>query len=239
MTISGDFSAILAVIDQTAEGKTTDNCTTAGSIRGLGGEVPVVCAQRSLTQANTSEFGIDRKYVTVLVIEIVNPLHAFGGIDPELILRQVDPLLESAREVIELNGGVITTSGECGITAIFSTLPASRHHALSASRAALVVKSKLELQSNCSIRVRAGLDTGEMIVQHRSRGATNQIEVMGSAIRTATRLAQSLRRGAVAITVRTRVAADGLLNVVRLSRSELIGFDRDEKVYELKSATAQ
>jgi len=144
MAISGDFCAsadILAVIGQTADGTTT-----------------AVCGQRTLIQANTSEIEIDRKYVTVLVIEIVNPLHAFGSIDPELILRQIDPLLESAREVIELNGGVIGTSCESGITAIFGTLPASRHHALSASRAALVVKSKLELQSNGSIRVRAGLE---------------------------------------------------------------------------------
>ena len=222
MAISDDFSAsadIFAVIGQTADG-------------GPAGKAPVVWGQQSLMRANASKNDIDRKYVTVLVIEIVNPLHAFGGIDPELILRQIDPLLESAREVIELNGGVISTSGESGITAIFGTLPASQHHALSASRAALVVKYKLELQSNGSIRVRAGLDTGEVIVQHRS--ATNQIEVMGSAVRTATRLAQSLRRGAVAITVRTRVAADGLLNVVRLSRSDLIRFDGDEQAYELK-----
>ena len=181
MAISGDFCAsadILAVIGQTADGTTT-----------------AVCGQRTLIQANTSEIEIDRKYVTVLVIEIVNPLHAFGSIDPELILRQIDPLLESAREVIELNGGVIGTSCESGITAIFGTLPASRHHALSASRAALVVKSKLELQSNGSIRVRAGLDTGEVIVHHRSRGAANQIEVMGSAVRTATRLADEANQG--------------------------------------------
>src|SRR5262249_58810744 len=102
MPISDDFSAsadIFAVISQTADGRP-------------GGEVPVVCGQRSLLRANTSENDIDRKYVTVLVIEIVNPLHAFGGIDPELILRQIDPLLESARGVIEVNRGVLSTAGE-------------------------------------------------------------------------------------------------------------------------------
>jgi hypothetical protein len=42
----------------------------------------------------------------------------------------------------------------------------------------------------------------------------------------------------VAVTDRTRVAADGLLNVVQLSRSDLIKFGRDEQAYELKSATS-
>jgi len=86
--------------------------------------------------------------------------------------------------------------------------------------------------------VRAALDTGEVIVRYRGRGASKQIEVTGGAVRGAARLARSLRRGAVAVTDRTRVAADGLLNVVQLSRSDLIRFGGDEQAYELKSASS-
>jgi pimeloyl-ACP methyl ester carboxylesterase len=188
--------------------------------------------------AKTSDIDtVERKSVTVLSVEIVSPLHAFASVDPELVLRQIDPLLESTFEIVELNGGVILASGESGITAIFGITPASRHHALSASRAALVLKSKLELQSNGSVRVRAALDTGEVIVRYRRHGDTKQFEVTGGAVRGATRLARSLRRGAVAVTDRTRIAADDLLNVVQLSRSDLIRFGRDEQAYELKSAS--
>jgi hypothetical protein len=42
----------------------------------------------------------------------------------------------------------------------------------------------------------------------------------------------------LAVTDRTRVAADGSLNLVRLSRSDLTRFDRDEQAYELKSASS-
>ena len=188
--------------------------------------------------AKISDINKERTRVTVLSVEIVSPLHAFASVDPELVLRQIDPLLESTFEIIELNGGVILASGESGITAIFGILPASRHHAASACQAALVVKSKLELQSKGSVRVRAALDTGEVIVRYRGRGATKQIEVTGGAVRGAARLARSLRRGAVAVTDRTRVAADGSLNLLRLSRSDLIRFDRDEQAYELKSASS-
>jgi pimeloyl-ACP methyl ester carboxylesterase len=189
--------------------------------------------------AKTSDINnVERTRVTVLSVEIVSPLHAFASVDPELVLRQIDPLLESTFEIIELNGGVILASGESGITAIFGILPASRHHAASACQAALVVKSKLELQSKGSVRVRAALDTGEVIVRYRGRGGTKQIEVTGGAVRGAARLARSLRRGAVAVTDRTRVAADGSLNLLRLSRSDLIRFDRDEQAYELKGASS-
>jgi class 3 adenylate cyclase len=240
MAISDDFSAsvdVLAVVGETPDSTTTASRDAAGSILINGGEVPVVCGQLtgpSLIQTK-AEIDVDRKHVTVLSVEIVSPLHAFASMDPELVLRQIDPLLESTFEIIELNGGVISTSGESGITAIFGTLPASQHHALSACQAALVVKSTLELQAEGGIRVRAGLDTGEVIVRYRRRGATKQIEVTGGAVRGAARLARSLRRGAVAVTDRTRVATDGSLNMVRLSRSDLIRFDRDEQAYELKS----
>ena len=188
----------------------------------------------SAAPAKTSDINVERAHITVLSVEIVSPLHAFASMDPELVLRQIDPLLESTFEIIELNGGVISASGESGITAIFGTLPASQHHAVSACRAALVVKSTLELQSEHSIRVRAGLDTGEVIIRQRRRGATKQLEVTGGAVRTAARLARSLRRGAVAVTDRTRVAAVGLIEMVPLARSDLLRFDRDEQVYELK-----
>ena len=198
-----------------------------------------VTERQPFAPAKTSDVNnVERTHVTVLSVEIVSPLHAFASMDPELVLRQIDPLLESTFEIIELNGGVILASGESGITAIFGILPASRHHAASACQAALVVKSRLELQSKGSIRVRAALDTGEVIVRYRRRGAIKQIEVVGGAVRSAARLARSLRRGAVAVTDRTRVAADGSLNLVRLSRSDLIRFDRDEQAYELKSASS-
>src|SRR5262249_40479170 len=188
--------------------------------------------------AKTSDIDVGRKSVTVLSVEIVSPLHAFASVDPELVLRQIDPLLESTFEIVELNGGVILASGEAGVTAVFGILPASRHHAASACAAARVGTRRVVLAANVRVRVRGARDTGEVIVRGRGHGATKRMEVTGGAVRGATRLARSLRRGAVAITVRTRVAADGLLNVVQLSRSDLIRFGRDEQAYELKSVSS-
>jgi DNA-binding SARP family transcriptional activator/class 3 adenylate cyclase len=177
----------------------------------------------------------ERKHVTILSVDIVSPLDAFASMDPKLVVRQIDPLIESTFGIIELHGGIVSAFGDSRITAVFGASPASGHHAVSACRAALVVKSTIEGQSDGSVRVRAGLDTGEVIIQRRRRGGTERIEVTGAAARTASRLAQSLRRGALAVTDRTRAAVAGLVDMTPLSRSDTPRFDRDEKAYELQS----
>jgi hypothetical protein len=60
--------------------------------------------------------------------------------------------------------------------------------------------------------------------------------VSGGAVRSAARLARSLRRGALAATDRTRAAVAGVIGMVRLSRADFPGFDRDQQAYELQAA---
>ena len=183
--------------------------------------------------APASDLDAERRHVTVLAIEIVSPLHAFASVDPELVLRQIDPLFESTFRIIERNGGIVSASRDTGITAVFGTLPASEQHAPAACRAALLVKSAIEAQSEGSVRVRAGLDSGEVVLRTRRVGGSPRVEVTGVAVRTATRLAHALRRGALAATDRTRVAAAGAIDMVPMSRTDFPRFDRDEQAYEL------
>ena len=178
--------------------------------------------------------GVDRAQVAVLAINIVNPLHAFASMDPELVLRQIDPLLESTFEIIEQAGGVIGTSAEAGIIVIFDSHNTKQNHAISACRAALAIKSRLELQSEGTVRVSIGLDAGEVVIRNRQRLATRQAEVNGVAVRMAARLARSLRRAVVAVTDRVRVEASNSIDAMPLTQSDLTKFDRDEPAYELK-----
>jgi len=179
--------------------------------------------------------GTGRSQVAVLAINIVNPLHAFASMDPELVLRQIDPLLESTFEIVAQAGGVIGTSAEAGIIVIFDRDDAKQNHAIAACRAALAIKSRLELQSEGTMRVSIGLDAGEVIIRHRKRIATRQAEVNGVAVRTAAKLAQSLRRAVVAVTERVQAEAGHSIDAKPLTKSDLAKFDRGEPAYELKS----
>src|SRR5262249_3696468 len=180
----------------------------------------------------------ERTHVTVLSAEIVSPLQAFADFDPELVSRQIDPLFESALAIIERNGGVVSAAGDGGITAFFGATPTEVAPAVAACRAAPVVKAAVEQQPECSVRLRAGLDTGEVMIQRRRRGATERVEVTGAATRSAARLAQSLRRGAIAATDRTRIAVDGAIDMVRLGASDLAGSSREGHAYEIRGTGA-
>jgi class 3 adenylate cyclase len=196
---------------------------------------PSPSEQSIATDASPSDTDAERKHVTILSIEIVSPLHAFASMDPQLVSRQMDPLLDSTVRIVEQHGGLVSAFGDTGVTAVFGTLPGGEHHAVAACRTAMMIKSTIETQSQDSVRVRAGLDTGEVILRRRRRGDAERIEVTGAAVRSAARLARSLRRGALAATDRTRAAVAGMIAMVRLPRADSPGFDRDQQAYELPS----
>jgi DNA-binding SARP family transcriptional activator len=172
-----------------------------------------------------------RHDATILSIEIVSPLPSIASVPPDAVFRQLDPLFELAQTLITRHGGVVAAAASSGITALFDS-EACENHAGTACRAALAVKSIVEAESAGSVRVRAGLDSGEVIVRSRRDGQAGRIEVTGAASRTADRLVQSLRRGLLAITDRTHAVAAGLIETRVLPRSELYGFGR-EQVHEL------
>jgi DNA-binding SARP family transcriptional activator len=172
-----------------------------------------------------------RHDATILSIEIVSPLPSIASVPPDAVFRQLDPLFELAQTLIMRHGGVVTAAASSGITALFDS-EACGNHARTACRAALAVKSIVEAESAGSVRVRAGLDSGDVIVRSRRDGHAGRIEVSGPASRTADRLVQSLRRGLLALTDRTHAAAADLIETRVLPRSELYGFGR-EQVHEL------
>ena len=110
------------------------------------------------------------QHVTVLSIEIVSPLHGFASVNADMVLQQMDPLFELTHAIVEQHGGIFTASGNSGITALFGSSN-RENHAAAACRVALAVKSMIEAQSEASACVRAGLDSGEVIVRYRRHGA--------------------------------------------------------------------
>jgi len=178
-----------------------------------------------------------RHDATILSIEIVSPLPGFASVAPDAVFRQLDPLFELAQSLVARHGGVATAVGGSAITALFDAATCDNDAAV-ACRAALAVKSIIESESAGSVRIRAGVDSGEVIVRYRRHGQTERVEVAGAALQSADRLVQSLRRGLLALTERTRSRAAGLVATRLLPRSELFGFGR-EQIYELLSDADQ
>lgn len=178
-----------------------------------------------------------RHDVTILSVEIVSPLPGLASVAPDAVFRQLDPLFELAQTLVARYGGVVTALGGSAITALFDAATCDNDAAV-ACRAALAIKTIIESESAGSVRVRAGLDSGEVIVRYRRHDQTERVEVAGAALQSADRLVQSLRRGLLALTDRTQLRAGGLVATRPLPRSELFGFGR-EQIHELLGDTEQ
>ena len=76
--------------------------------------------QSSAPDIRPTDTETERKYVTVLSVDIVSPLDAFASVDPELIVRQIGPLIESAFGIVELHGGIVSASGATPASRLFS-----------------------------------------------------------------------------------------------------------------------
>ena len=223
-------SSLTAEVKAVAE-SAREQAVTAPQAEAPGARRPAPRAAAATAPASPIAAGT-REDATMLAIGIVSPLHGFASVAPDLVLRQLDPLFELAHRLIERHGGTVTASGSTGITALFGSAACDNHAAV-ACRAALAVKSITESESAGSVRVRAGLDSGEVIVRYRRHGTTERIEVAGAAVRTAERLVHSLRRGVLALTDRTQLVAAGLVDTSLLPRSDLARFGRDGQVYQL------
>ncbi len=176
--------------------------------------------------------GTAKRPVSVLVADLVSPLHAFSSMDPELAENALAPVVRTVCEVVEAHGGAIIDEREGTVTAAFGATRASEHHTLRACRAARALRDAATKAGDGTVKIRIGIDSGEAVVP-ASAGPDGRLNVVGPVVKHATRLANALRRDTVALTSRARESAGGFVTAVRMPRSDCPGIARDETVYEM------
>ncbi|MES0028953.1 alpha/beta fold hydrolase [Mesorhizobium sp. M0040] len=174
-----------------------------------------------------------RQYITVLAAEVVSPMHLLETEDPEVAIREFQPVEDRVIEVVESHGGVVTSAADGTITAAFGLARATEDHAYLACRAALAAKLAVEELSQGGIQLRAGIDTGEVIVRQQWTTKASKVELAGAAPRAANRLMRALHRATIAATGRARAAAGGYVQMHRLAHSEHPQLGQEERIYEL------
>ncbi|MCT7374168.1 alpha/beta fold hydrolase [Chelativorans salis] len=184
-----------------------------------------------------ARLGVDRsrQHVTILAAEVVSPQYIFETADPETVVGELQPVYDRLVQVIEDHGGVVTASIEGSVTAAFGLARATEDHAFLACRAALAAKLSVEELSQGRARLRAGIDSGEVIVRQHRGAEGSRVELNGAAPRAANRLMRALHREIVAATARARAAAGGYVQMQRMRHSEHPQLGRDERTYELIS----
>src|SRR2546428_9982074 len=137
---------------------------------------PPRLAQRILS--SRAELEGERKHVTILFADVKDSMELVASRDPEEARGLLDPVLELRMEAVHRYEGIVNQVRGAGVMAIFGAPLASEDHAVRACYAALAMRDairrygdQLAASRGLDVRVRVGMNSGEVVVRHRKRPA--------------------------------------------------------------------
>src|SRR6478672_11618442 len=139
---------------------------------------------------------MERKLATVLFADLVDSTSLLAGSDPEIVRRQVTRYFECAAERIRLHGGTVEKFAGDAVMAAFGVPQSHEDDAVRAVRAACSI---LEGVHELQLEARAGIESGEVVVE-----AADSTFVTGEAVNVSARLQQAAPAGGVLIGPGTR-----------------------------------
>ncbi|MEO5842557.1 MAG: adenylate/guanylate cyclase domain-containing protein [Acidimicrobiales bacterium] len=180
--------------------------------------------------------GDERRVVTIVFADLVGFTSLAEGRDPEQVKNLVDDCMERlAADIVSFGGQVDKVIGDA-IVALFGAPVAHEDDAERAVRAALKMQASvhdLDSEMGVSIRMRIGLNTGEVLVG--SIRADRDYTAMGDAVNTAARLQTAAEPGEVLV---GRSTYDATSAVIRYESAGAIAAKGKESPVEAFRAIA-
>jgi class 3 adenylate cyclase/tetratricopeptide (TPR) repeat protein len=139
---------------------------------------------------------MERKTATVLFVDLVDSTGLVASADPEVVRRRVSQYFELASHCIESHGGTVEKFAGDAVMAAFGVPQAHEDDAERAVRSALSI---VEGVQTLGLQARAGVESGEVVVEDVS-----STFVTGEAVNVAARLQQSAPAGGVVLGPGTR-----------------------------------
>lgn len=177
----------------------------------------------------------ERKQVSVLFADIRGSTQLIEKLDPEAAMGQLDPTLETMAEAVKRFGGVVNSVRGDGIMALFGVPVACEDHAV---RACLAARSMIEAARSVhapSIRIRVGVDSGEVVIRTTGSDASDY-DATGVVAHIANRVEQHAAPGSVFVTGRTARLARGHVTVSPLGLVPVKGISEPVEMFELLEA---
>ncbi len=181
--------------------------------------------------------------VTVLFADVVGFTTLAERQDPERVKRLVDQLFERLGADIEAFGGRVDKVVGDAIVALFGAPVAHEDDAERAVRSALAMQDTLcdlapalltDLDTDGSVRLRIGVNTGEVVVGSVAR---SDYTAMGDVVNTASRLQALAPPGGVLVGDATRVLCSDAIGFEPLEPTRLRGREQVEQIWQVVSAT--
>jgi class 3 adenylate cyclase len=180
----------------------------------------------------------ERKHVTVLCADLKRPLELVAQRDPEEALKVFESVLKLMPQAVHRYEGTINMVTGDGILALFGTPLAHEDHAIRACYAALEIQEAvkryvpaLQHAAGIPISVRAGLNSGEVVIRSIASGMHTQRRAMGQTIHVAERLGQIAPPGALLVSAETLRLAEGHVQAKALDHGNMTALN--EQLYEL------
>ncbi len=180
------------------------------------------------------EVGGARRQVTAVFIDLENFSTIASEADAEDLQAWLDDYYRQARLLIEAAGGEVTEYLGDGVVAIFGL---DRTEELSADRAVdaalrAVQSIKLNYQNRITVRLRAGVATGEVVVRVAAQ-SDGLPRFTGGVTTLAERIQTEATPGSVVIAEETRALCRGRFETRALGPRRLKGFAEEMPLYEV------
>jgi class 3 adenylate cyclase/tetratricopeptide (TPR) repeat protein len=180
----------------------------------------------------------ERKQVTVLFADLKDSMQLLARRDAEEARRILDPVLALMMEAVHDYGGTVNQVQGDGIMALFGAPLALEDHAVRACLAALRMQERarriageLGHSSNTPIRIRVGLNSGEVLVRSIGSDLHMDYTAVGQTTHLAARMEQMAEPGTILATAETVRLAEGYVEALPLGERAVRGLDTPVPVH--------
>jgi class 3 adenylate cyclase/tetratricopeptide (TPR) repeat protein len=184
----------------------------------------------------------ERKQVTILFADVKGSTDLVQHMDAEAVSSLLDPVQRMMMDAVHAYEGTVNEVLGDGIMAIFGAPIAHEDHALRACRAALDMQRTVRRWAKQAapgsaaeaIRLRVGLNSGEVVVRAINNDLTISYSAMGMTTHLAARMEQSAAPGTIRLTNHTLRHVGGLIDGRPRGEIKVKGVTQPVPVYELR-----
>lgn len=205
-------------------------------------DAPLPLAQNVLSSRRGLEG--ERKQVTVLFADLCRSLELIEGSDPELAREILDKAVQIMMDAVHRFEGTVNRIMGDGIMSLFGAPLAQEGHAVRACYAALAMMESIgewnrggRPQEDLDLRIRVGINTGEVIVRALQSDLSIHYDAIGTAPHLANRMEELATPGTIRLTQETARLVTGFVDLRSLGAVPIKGMREAVEVYELCRST--
>jgi class 3 adenylate cyclase/tetratricopeptide (TPR) repeat protein/ribosomal protein L40E len=197
----------------------------------------------ALSGAEDSQFVPEgeRKLVTALFVDIINSTGLQQDLDPEEARAIIDPALRLMIDAVRRYDGHVVQSTGDGIFALFGAPVAHEDHPQRSLYTALRLQEeirrfsdRLRAEGRSPIQIRAGANTGEVVVRQIQTGDTQtEYTPIGHTVNLASRVQALANAGSIVISDETRKLVEGYFALRPMGPARVKGISEPIDVYEV------